>query len=379
LIRVTLVIDGLGPGGAQRVLTTMANYWAEQGRPVTLVTLEGALTPAFPVDPRVVLLPLCTVRSGSGPISRLLGKARHVPSLRKAIRDSRPDVVVSFIDRVNVLSLLASRGIGVPVVVSERTDPGAYALGWMWEQLRAWTYPSAAALVAQTEAALRYFPSARGRLDRVIPNPVARGRMPAELSREAVGPYRVLAMGRLGPEKGFDRLLAAFAQVTARFPGWELEIWGEGPERAALERDLSDLGLGTRARLPGIARDPTELMGSVDLFVLSSRFEGFPNVLCEAMASGLPVISYDCPSGPREIIRHEIDGLLVPPEGGVDALAATLARLMGDPAERRRLAARAPELADRFALDRVMGLWDEVLADVLSGPGRGTRQGRLRT
>jgi glycosyltransferase involved in cell wall biosynthesis len=314
----------------------------------------------------VSLVRLGSIASGRGAIGRLWGKLGHVPALRAALDAARPDVVVSFLDRVNVFTLLAARGRPFPVVVSERTEPAAYPLGWMWERLRARTYPRAAALVAQTAAALRYFRPAPGRIDRVIPNPVAAA--PHRAPRACTGPARslVLGMGRLGREKGFDRLLAAFARVAPRFAEWDLEIWGEGPERPALERQCAQLGLGPRARLPGLTAQPSELMGSADLFVLSSHFEGFPNVLCEAMASGLPVVSYDCPSGPREIVRHDVDGLLVSPEGGVDALSAALARLMGDPEARRRLAARAPEVADRFSLERIMGLWDSLLADVLA-------------
>ena len=368
-MRLALAIDSLGPGGAQRVLTTMAGEWAARGRLVTLVTLEGQATPAFALDPAVSLVRLGTIGSGRSAIRRLWGKGRHIAALRGAIAAARPDVVVSFIDRVNVLTLLATIGLSVPVVVSERTEPAAYPLGWMWEWLRARTYPTAAALVAQTAAALRYFPPARGRIDRVIPNPVAA--VPRRAPRAGASRARplVLGMGRLGPEKGFDHLLAAFARVAARFPEWDLEIWGEGPERPALERQCADLGLGPRARLPGLTPKPKELMGSADLFVLSSRFEGFPNVLCEAMASGLPVVSYDCPSGPRAIIRHEVDGLLVGPEGGVEALSVALARLMGDPAERQRLSARGPDVADRFGLEGIMGLWDSLLADVLGAAG----------
>jgi GalNAc-alpha-(1->4)-GalNAc-alpha-(1->3)-diNAcBac-PP-undecaprenol alpha-1,4-N-acetyl-D-galactosaminyltransferase len=364
LTRVTLVIDGLAAGGAQREISVMANYWASRGWPVTLLTLAGAATPAFPLNPAIALTPLGTARPRTSAIVRVLGKGRHVPVLRKAIRDSRPDVVISFLDRVNVLTLLATRGLGLPVVVSERTEPAEYHVGWTWERLRAWTYPFAGALVAQTASALRYFPPAPGRIDRVIPNPVVRVQAATEPSTLARPPYRVIGMGRLGPEKGFDRLLEAFARVAARFSEWELEIWGEGLERAALEKLKNELGLGARARLPGFADDPIQRMRAAELFVLSSRFEGFPNVLGEAMACGLAVISYDCPSGPGDMIRHEVDGLLVPPEGGVDALAAALARLMGDPAERRRLAARAIEVVERFDLGRVMGLWDDLLAAV---------------
>ena len=173
-----------------------------------------------------------------------------------------------------------------------------------------------------------------------------------------------MAMGRLAPEKGFDRLIAAFSMVAANHPGWSLTIWGEGNDRQELERLRDRLELQERVALPGWTPDPFTEMREAGLFVMSSRYEGFPNVLCEAMACGVPVLSFDCP-GPRHIVRDGIDGILVP-SGDVNKLAEAMDRLMADQAERERLAANGLEVTKRFGKDKVMGMWERLLASCTS-------------
>jgi glycosyltransferase involved in cell wall biosynthesis len=157
----------------------------------------------------------------------------------------------------------------------------------------------------------------------------------------------------------------AFAQLKERHPNWNLTILGEGPLRQVLESLRDQLGLTSRVFLLGYVRDTYYYLKKADLFVMCSRFEGFPNALCEAMACGIPVISTDCPSGPREIIRSGENGLLVQPED-VNALALAMDSLMSDEKERKRLGSRAVEVIERFSLEKIMRMWEEVL-DASSG------------
>src|SRR5262249_25449025 len=153
--------------------------------------------------------------------------------------------------------------------------------------------------------------------------------------------------GRLVPSKGFDVLIDSFSRIAARHQEWNLVIAGKGPEQTALDAQVRRLGLGGRVKLAGWFADPSEALGSAGLFVMSSRYEGFPNALLEAMAAGLPVISFDCDSGPSEIIRDNVDGVLVP-AGDVALLERAMERLMSDETERRRLGECARDVVRRF-------------------------------
>lgn len=364
-MKLTLVGASLAAGGAERMMARMANHWAERGWRVTLLTFDdGAEPPFFELHPAVRHRPLGIRVRGRHSVRTV---ARQLSVLRRSIRESDPRVLISFLDKINVIVLWATRGLGLPVIAAERTAVAHRPFGGVWKVLRRWTYPLAARLVVQHRDSLACFSAAVRRKGRVVPNPA----VPPSAGAAAPGRSAnvVLAMGHLTAVKGFDLLLKAFADAAPGFPEWSLVIRGEGGRRGALEALRDELGLRGRAFFPGLTREPFERMRQAGLFVLSSRFEGFPNVLCEAMACGLPVVAFDCPHGPGEIVRDGVDGVLVPP-GDVTALAAALRRLMRDAPARRRLAARAPEVVERFGLEKVMRMWDVVIREAIEAHGR---------
>jgi GalNAc-alpha-(1->4)-GalNAc-alpha-(1->3)-diNAcBac-PP-undecaprenol alpha-1,4-N-acetyl-D-galactosaminyltransferase len=263
--------------------------------------------------------------------------------------------------------LAATRAMGTPVIVAERIDPRAEPISRFWAGTRRLLYPHADGIVVQTpevrDWALRFVPADKVH---VIPNPVLTcdldscqesGATPDWL--EKAGP-KIFAAGRLTRQKGFDVLLRAVAACRAEHPEWWLIILGEGEERSALQEQARRLGIGSAVTLPGYVDGVSRLLRRGDLFVLSSRYEGFPNVLLDAMMCGLPVIATDCPSGPRRIIRDGVDGLLVEP-GNVDALTAAMKRLIETPELRKRLASRSVEVRERFSVPGMMQQWDALL------------------
>jgi glycosyltransferase involved in cell wall biosynthesis len=183
----------------------------------------------------------------------------------------------------------------------------------------------------------------------------------------------VVAAGRMGPQKGFDRLLPVWAKVVREHPDWELRIWGGGQGIGKLRRQAEELGIADSARVMGFTRKLDEEFASSSLYVMSSRKEGFPMVLLEAMGVGLPVVSYDCPTGPRDIIREGVDGHVVP-DGDGDALAAAMSELMGDAERRRAFGAAAVEGAARYDLAAIVARWERLLAELEAG-----KTGRRRT
>jgi glycosyltransferase involved in cell wall biosynthesis len=365
---LALVLPSLAGGGAERVGIELANHWARQGRRVTLITIDGATESAAPVDRRIGIVGLGLKRVSRSFVAALWNNSLRVRRLRRAIANASAPCIVSFTDITNVTSLLACRDSDAKVVVCERTEPRRHEIGRVWSRLRKRTYQRASAIVVQTDAVRTWAESQGWRVPvYTIPNP-APALAPAAVAGAAGAWPRpaIVALGRLSHEKGMDLLVEAFARIAPEHPDWSLRIFGEGPERSTLESLAETLGVGGRTCLAGWTPDPIAALRDADVFVLPSRYEGFPNALLEAMAVGLPCISFDCDSGPREIITSAVDGLLVP-AGDTAALARALEQVLVDTALRGRLGSAAREVTVRFSRASFFQRWDDVLATVAVG------------
>lgn len=357
-MKIAFLIGTMGAGGAERVVTLLCNSLQASGHDVSLWTFAAADRDFYQLDQGVrrVGFSLLADTAGQG---KLKVNFRRVFRLRHQLRCERPDVLISFIAQANVIALIAAAGLAIPVVISERIDPRVHRELLPWRILRWFTYRWASRLVVQTNAVRAWGETLVGEARVVtIPNPVA---APSRIEAEHPAPsLQIVAMGRLVRQKGFDLLLEAFAAVKDRVPMASLVIYGEGPEREALQRQAGMLGLDGRVSLPGQVAPAADALRKASLFVLSSRYEGFPNVLVEAMSLGRPVIAFDCPSGPNEIIRHEVDGLLVPANDS-RALSVAITRVLTDADLRLRMSTRAAEVNERFSLQRVLAAWQSVL------------------
>jgi len=349
------VIEGLGGGGAQHVLTALANHWAKGGRRIAVITLSGPERDAFPLDTAVRRIVIGGAEMSANPLAALVANIRRLRALRRALRESGAPVAVGFVGSTNVLLVLAALGLRLRVVVAERNDPARQKLPGPWDRLRRLVYPLADAVTANSVGALdslaRFVPKAKLA---VVPNPL---RQAPSSSAAAKDRPTLLAVGRLHPQKGFDVLLEAFAKARVGREDWRLVVLGEGVQERSLKEQARRLGVDAAVEWKGFVADPFPWYRAADVFVLPSRFEGTSNALLEAMSCGLAVAASDAAG---ENVVDERTGLVTPADD-VPALAAALARLMDDPALRHRLGEAARAQVSAQSGEQAFAAWEKIV------------------
>ncbi|WP_084516648.1 glycosyltransferase family 4 protein [Microtetraspora niveoalba] len=370
-----MLLHAYGMGGTIRTVINQANAMAARGHDVELVSaVRRRDEPQFPIDPRVRLVPLTDQREqASGYRARLAARrGRVVPPgeyksdwFTRGVERAVADYLAGVWDGVLVttrpgLNLLAARYApdGAIRVAQEHMNMASHRPDVRAEIVR--TYRTFDAVVVLTHGdRLEYERAVPGARVLRIPNAVH------EHGGVRPGPRGkvVLAAGRLTEQKGFDLLVPAFARVVAEHPDWQLRIFGTGPGEAGLRALIEELHLYNHVFLMGRTDRLDDELAKASAFVLSSRFEGLPMVMIEAMSHGTPIVSFDCPTGPADVLTDGVDGLLVPP-GDVPALADALARVIGDRALRERLGSAALAGAAPYTREAVTPQWEALFEDL---------------
>ncbi|MEV5328085.1 glycosyltransferase family 4 protein [Nonomuraea sp. NPDC052634] len=376
-----MLLHAYGMGGTIRTVFNQAGAMAEAGHDVEIISVVRRRDePQFALDPRVRLATLVDQRDGIATdslVRKVWRRARGkiVPYGEFAaeyftervegaaidyVSGLRDGILVTTRPALNLISARRATG-GVIRVAQEHMNLASYHEA-VREHIGRY-YGRFDAIAVLTETSRReYRELVPGTPVVRIPNAVSMDRRKHSDQSNPV----VIAVGRLVPQKGFDMLIPAFAAAAAEHPGWKLRIFGTGPSKERLQERIDETGMRDRIKLMGRSNRIHEELAKASIYALSSRIEGLPMAMIEAMGHALPIVAFDCPTGPADVLTPGKDGILVPPRD-VDALARSLSQVMGDRDLRLRLGAAAAETAHGYTPEVVMPLWEKLFAALEAG------------
>lgn len=364
--RIAFYIGSLCIGGAERVISNLAEYFYQEGYEVYMITklkedIEYELRPEIP---RII----ADITSDEETGSRLGNLKARIDKLTRIWKEIKPDIIVSFIRKNNLMALASARPLKVPVVVSVRSAPARELSGKGMKQLTFAMFRMAAGVVLQTREALEFFPEYIQKKSIVLPNSINPDFLNAlgNIDTNSVREKQIITVGRIDDNKNQKMLVEAFGTIANRYPDWTLELCGDGSGRKSLETRVAELGLTDRINFNGDVSDVPSRLAKASIFVLPSKVEGMPNALIEAMVMGCACISTDCPcGGPRDLINEdESNGILIPVDD-VNALAASMERLINSDDTRLKMGSEATKLIDRLHPEQVNRQWKEYIESII--------------
>ena len=346
--KIAFVIGGMSRGGAERVISILANHYAESGWDVDIVMLLQNKV-AYELNNKIRLVDM-TMKTQN----KIAGAPRWVWSFRNYAKKNNPDIIVSFVARINIVVLLATAGMDKKIIVSERNDPAMDGRSRFLDSLTKVLYKKARKIIFQTRRAAGHFEGEILENSVIIPNPIAVRCFAQDESK-----HKIVSVGRLAEQKNHKMLIEAFSEVAERHPDYELWIYGEGNLRDELGTIISEHHLEGKVFLPGNIPDIHQKIADAEMFVLSSDYEGLSNALLEAMMMGLPCISTNC-AGSDEYIKDGVNGLLVP-VGDKGKMARAIERLIEDDVLRTSIGKAGKKSVEQCDSQIVMKKWCETI------------------
>ncbi|TXD51439.1 glycosyltransferase family 4 protein [Polaribacter sp. IC063] len=337
-MKIFLIIPTLKQGGAERVMSVLANNLSRLGNEIHLVLLVH-VEDFYNLDKNIVIHHLKFHHKNL--FQKKISEINTFFKLRKLIAKEKPEVVLSFMDKYNVLTILVTRFLKTKVFVSDRSNPKK-EISTTLKHLKKLTYKYATGVVAQTSLAKDIiYKNTKNTNIRVIPNPLKECSLYPKIRKENL----IINVGRLTKEKGQKYLIEAFYFLNIQ--DWKLVILGDGDLEQELKNQINTLGLENRVIMPGAVKNVDEWLARASVFAFSSISEGFPNALVEAMALGLPCVSFDCDSGPRDVLIDNNNGFLIEPKN-IEQLTDCLFKLCSDSKLRMRIGEEAKNISKKL-------------------------------
>ena len=353
--KLLLIINSLETGGAERVCVNLANYFAERGHQVSIAVLFHRKETIYSLHPSIQIINVPPLRFG-----RFF--AVKIFLLQLYLMHRMPDVVIAFMWHANVFASILAKVSGIRCILSERSNPEIAKHDPNLLRLAARYFRYADRMVVLNKGAFRFMCQKMGLPpERIVTIPNACGKtVPCRTERLMDQPY-LLAVGRLVPVKGFDRLIRMFAEIAKLHPEEHLVICGGGIERENLEKLVASLGLSDKIHFPGECRNLTAWYQYADALCFTSHYEGWPNVIMEAMGQSLPVIAFNCLYGPAEMIASHQNGILIPQDDETCYIRETAAYLDRLPESRARYSVKAIHAMKAFAPEKIYPRWETIV------------------
>ncbi|MBO5486161.1 MAG: glycosyltransferase [Eubacterium sp.] len=352
---IAFYIGSLSRGGAERVIVNLAEYFHSSGYRVTIVTkLQDEVE--YPVPEGVTRI-LADITGDEISKNRITNLYRRIARLRRIWKQLRPDHIVSFIKKNNFMAITSSIGMKIPVIVSVRSNPAREYPDKLTRLLVRILFSRAAGVVLQTQQAVEFFPKVVKKKAVVLPNSLSEQFLQVRYSKARK--KEIVWVGRMDANKNPKMLLNVFGKIAEQYPDWSLTYIGDGPQLNELKEMCREKPYEKQVTFLGKIDQVAREIGAASIFVLTSKQEGMPNALMEAMVSGLAAISTDCPcGGPAELIQNEENGILIPVDDEM-ALEAALKRLIDEDAYREKIGENAKGLIQKVHPDTVNRQWLE--------------------